>query len=1384
VGTTSGVAGADSYGADGPGGLIGISSNFNSQSDTTADSSGNFTVHGEFGTLVINADGSYTYTLDANSHGGGNDVFTYTITDGDGDQTTATLTIDVPSENIPPIASDSATTVSEEALASGNHDLGGSDSDTNEDVATITVQNTDTNGLHLADADGDTLTVTLGTPTGSYTSGGQTVNWAVSLDGHTLTGYTGSDPSLNHVVVVTIDNSGNYSVQLLQAFDDPSGNGENSINFVVPTTVDDGHGGTATPNITVTVQDDTPIANNDTDTLDSNLTATGNVITGVGTTSGVAGADSFGADGPGGLIGISSNFNSQSDTTFDGSGNLTVHGEFGTLTIKADGSYTYTLDANSHGGGSDVFTYTITDGDGDQTTATLTIGVPSENIPPIASDSSVTVSEEALASGNHDLGGSDSDTDSTTASGTISPSDANGDTLTVTLGTPTGNYTSGGQTVNWSVSPDGHTLTGYTGGDPSLNHVVVVTIANDGSYDVQLVGVFDDPNPGEDSINFVVPATVDDGHGGTTVADITVTVQDDTPIAQLSGNGVGTVTLDESAVGTDTPGGSPPVGTSSATINLTAGFVTGSSVLYGADGPGSVSYALHLSGSNVGSGLYALDPTDTSTSDGDGYGQGAQIVLNQSGNTITGSVGSTVYFTITINPITGVATFTQMNNIWNPVAGSSAAALDDTATLTTALASALQVVQTVTDGDGDTATASINIGQGVFQIEDSGPTAITPESIQTTDSTQGPIYAYLDTDHSVIENFGTDGPGTITFANITNGMDSGLTSGGTEITYWLSADGQTLDGRINSTDGTDGTLIFAVHIDQSTSQYDYTQYNIVDNGSGISFNDLTSTNAGNVDYRGVGADSAATPVDLLISGTQADGTIGTVNTDNIAIGIANQSMDAGETARIDFVTGLTSGAVTPTGFNFTGHTETSGFIGLIPQVQGAQSTTVSFTVYALESTLTGSGTPDSNPAGGGFSDSTIVQVTSVYVQDYLTGNTATLDITGLLVGSTTAVGFGISVTKNADGSVTFSGVQEGDHYGVNTGSNTFNAIAVHDVSGSFDLGTFSLTQTNTGNPVNLSYDLQIKDADGDTVALPGAINIELDPTGSASSAATTLTTNSVTANSVTTNSGGSGHNATGNLVSSNDNRFVEHERFAAGHNAALMAAIAAAGLDAEHMKLDFHAFAADLAHSSSMTPLQSATLASAAIEASSSVAPTHIVQPVLASDPSHSPQHGGHSLDVVEQHAATHGDGKQAPGITELLHGSAAPGHSLPANASAVTAAAVTMPSAHQLAAAMGAHVTAHPQSTVAGDGGQNSQVVGKVLADSLHGGQGHGPNIDALINGLPGHGGSHDVLEALASHGEGAVSFGHMAFATAYGAAHAMLSLEMMQHAAPPPHG
>ena len=64
-----------------------------------------------------------------------------------------------------------------------------------------------------------------------------------------------------------------------------------------------------------------------------------------------------------------------SDSTFS-AGVLVVNGQYGVLTIAADGNYTYVRGPNSPGGVTDTFNYTLTDGDGDTSTSTLTISIP------------------------------------------------------------------------------------------------------------------------------------------------------------------------------------------------------------------------------------------------------------------------------------------------------------------------------------------------------------------------------------------------------------------------------------------------------------------------------------------------------------------------------------------------------------------------------------------------------------------------------------------------------------------------------------------------------------------------------------------------------------------------------------------------------------------------------------------------------------------------------------------------------------------------------------------------------------------------------------------------------------------------------------------------
>jgi VCBS repeat-containing protein len=218
---------------------------------------------------------------------------------------------------------------------------------------------------------------------------------------------------------------------------------------------------------------------------------------------------------------------------------------------------------------------------------------------------------------------------------------------------------------------------------------------------------------------------IDKDGDATTTPALFINLNDDMPDAAVSTQTpVAPIVLDESPAGTDPDGDNSPAGRSSWTVNYAANFTGPNYGADGAAGTGAVTYALQLTGENVPSGLYALTAAGT--------GQGTQIVLNQSGNTIAGSANGDTYFTITVNPANGDVTFAQSKNVWH----SNTLSDDDTSTLNLTTADALKLVQTLKDGDGDTDSASINLGQGVFQIEDDGPTA-NNDNVSATPSTTG-----------------------------------------------------------------------------------------------------------------------------------------------------------------------------------------------------------------------------------------------------------------------------------------------------------------------------------------------------------------------------------------------------------------------------------------------------------------------------------------------------------------------------------------------------------------------------------------------------------------------------------------------------------------------
>ncbi|AOE86888.1 retention module-containing protein [Pseudomonas sp. TCU-HL1] len=100
-------------------------------------------------------------------------------------------------------------------------------------------------------------TVTLVTPSGTtLKSGGTTVTWGLSTDGRTLTGSAGTDK----VITVSIDDLGNYSVNLLKPIDHPDATSPDVLNLNVGVKVKDAYNNEGTGTLTVQIQDDVPTA--------------------------------------------------------------------------------------------------------------------------------------------------------------------------------------------------------------------------------------------------------------------------------------------------------------------------------------------------------------------------------------------------------------------------------------------------------------------------------------------------------------------------------------------------------------------------------------------------------------------------------------------------------------------------------------------------------------------------------------------------------------------------------------------------------------------------------------------------------------------------------------------------------------------------------------------------------------------------------------------------------------------------------------------------------------------------------------------------------------------------------------------------------------------
>ncbi|MFM5861300.1 VCBS domain-containing protein [Aeromonas veronii] len=234
-------------------------------------------------------------------------------------------------------------------------------------------------------------------------------------------------------------------------------------------------------------------------------------------------------------------------TAVNASGDTVLTNSYGTLTIRADGSYSFNangVDAQKLAAGQPanvVFTYTATDGTVART-STLTITITGTNdAPTLNVDNGAVVSEEGLSGGIKDTVGNSDSTDSVVASGKITVGDVDSqDTLNVTLSAPSTALTSGGAVIQWAWNATTKVLTGYTGTQGGADYKAVIDVKltaptgstkGDWSYEVTLKAPLDHPDKeSEDALSFKVGVSVSDGK--TTVTDsLPITVEDDAPIA-------------------------------------------------------------------------------------------------------------------------------------------------------------------------------------------------------------------------------------------------------------------------------------------------------------------------------------------------------------------------------------------------------------------------------------------------------------------------------------------------------------------------------------------------------------------------------------------------------------------------------------------------------------------------------------------------------------------------------------------------------------------------------------------------------------------------------------------------------------------------------------
>ncbi|RYF78951.1 MAG: tandem-95 repeat protein, partial [Comamonadaceae bacterium] len=666
------------------------------------------------GTLVLNADGTFSYTHDGSETT--SDSFTYKVNDGTVDGNTVTVSIMVGEVNNAPVAVDDAVTVDEDTVFSSTVSLIANDTDSdsaNLSAVAGTFATTQGGTLVMA-ADGSytytppenfngvdtvsytvtdgfstdvgTLTITVSpvndTPTGAAApvtgQEDQPINGTVvgaDVDGDTLSYAVTTAATSGTVTIDPVTGAYTYT---------PNANFSGSDTFTV--TISDGQGGTVQVPVSVTVN---PVNDAPTGAAAPAVTNEDQPVNGT-----VVGAD------------VDGDTLSYAVTTAATSGTVTVD--------PATGAYTYTPNANFNG--SDTFTVTISDGQGGSVQVPVNVTVNPVNDAPTGTAAPTVTNEDQPVNGT--VVGTDVDGD--TLSYAVTTPATNG---TVAIDPVTGAYTytpnanfSGSDTFTVTISdgqggtvqvpvsvtvnpvndaPTGTAAPAVTNEDQSVNGTVVGTDVDGGtlSYAVTTPAtngtVTIDPATGAytytPNANFngsdTFTVTISDGQGGTVQVPVSVTVNavNDAPTGTAAPvTGQEDQAVNGTVVGADVDGDTLSYAVTTAATNgtVTIDPVTGAyTYTPNANFNGSDTFTVTISDGQGGTVQVPVSvtvnpgndaPTGTATptlTNEDQAVNGTVVGADVDGDTLSYAVTTAATSgTVTIDPVTGAYTYTPNAN--------------------------------------------------------------------------------------------------------------------------------------------------------------------------------------------------------------------------------------------------------------------------------------------------------------------------------------------------------------------------------------------------------------------------------------------------------------------------------------------------------------------------------------------------------------------------------------------------------------------------------------------------------------------------------------------------------------------------------------------------